>query len=406
VIHGRRVVRPPRLGFLLRRRAPEVVEEEERHATWLELFFDLLFVLALTGIISRLGNQTAPPAGAILDAAGIFVLVQWAWVGQAFYDNRFNLDDVPHRLLVLAATAGVGAIAAGTRDVPNSLLLPIGYLVVRGALILQYLRVYFSDLPNRGVTPVYLTGFGTGWLLWLGSLALLPPSRPVVWVAALVVELLTPWIAHRQLARYPVHETHLPERIGQFTIILLGGTLTELNNAVPAFHAPGRAAYAAALAFVVPASIWWAYTTFLISRPTAEKLRSGQKYSYLHVPNGLAILFLGWALGQLVHEVALASAHVPLVLRAALGASLAVWILCGLGIQWFSANPLSSWQECVAAGWVVPIVVVSLVVTDPIALLVLLSLLVAGHCVLISRQISQRAAAVESAPAAPPLGTD
>ncbi len=389
MIHGRRVVRPPRLAFLLRRRTPEVVDEEERHATWLELFFDLLFVLALSGITARLGDQTSPPAGQIFGSLGIFILVQWAWIGQAYYDTRFNVDDVPHRLLVLLATAGVGAIAAGTLAAPYSLLLPIGYLVVRGSLILMYLRVFWSDLPARHVAPLYLTGFGIGWLLWLGSLALPPQARPVVWAAALVVELATPWIGKPLLRRYPVHETHLPERIGQFSIILLGVTLTDLNKAVPTLHPPGRTAFAAALAFVVPASLWWVYTTLRASEPLAAKLRSGQEYSYLHAPNGAAILFLGWSLGQLVHEVELDSSHVPEVLRVTLGASLAVWILCGLGIQWFSVQPLSTRQAGLAASWVVPVVVVCLVVTRPIPLLVLETLLMLLYAMLISRLVSR-----------------
>lgn len=400
-------MRPPRLRLLLRWRANDPLDQQsERHATWLELFFDLVFVLALSGITDRLSDTASPPAGQVIEALGVFIVVQWAWVGQAYFDNRFNLDDVPQRLLTLVATAGAGAIAAGTRDLSDSLLLPIGYLVVRGSLILMYVRVYWSGLPARGVVPVYLIGFGFGWLLWLGSLALLPPSRPVVWIAALVVELLTPWVGHARLAQHPVHETHLPERVGQFTIILLGSTLTELNAAVPAFEPAVRVVLAAAVAFVVPACIWWVYTTFLISQPVAEKLRSGQEFTYLHVPNGAAILFLGWALGEVVREIDLGSSHVPLGLRLVLGVSLAAWILCGLGIQWFSMNPLNTWQVWAVAAWTVPVVLVSVMVAEPVRLLILIAALLVGYTVLISREISRRTEAVASASPDRPLGTD
>ena len=158
------MLRLPRLVDLLRLRAPNRPSREaERHASWLELFFDLVFVLALSGITVRLGGAAAPTADQILVALGIYIVVQWSWVGQAFFDARFELDDVPHRLLVLIATAGAGAEALGTRESIESYLLPIGYLVVRGALIAAYLRVYLSDRPARPLVSVYLIGFGIGW---------------------------------------------------------------------------------------------------------------------------------------------------------------------------------------------------------------------------------------------------
>jgi low temperature requirement protein LtrA len=393
---------PASLLLLLRLKAPDAISDEsERHASWLELFFDLVFVLALSGITQRLGDRPDPPVGLLLEALGVFVLVQWAWTGQCYYDNRFDLDDVPHRLLVLLATAGAGAIALGTRDVNGSLLLPIGYLVVRGALILMYLRVYWSDRPARGVVPVYLVGFGIGWLLWLGSLALLPSSRPVVWVVALAVELLTPYVGRPTLAGHPVHVTHLPERIGQFTIILLGTSLTQVNNAIPALDPRLRAVLAGGVAFIIPACIWWIYTTFLNRRLRPERLRSGQDYSYLHVPNGAAILFLGWALGEIVGQIQRGEPTIPIGLGAVLGAALATWILCGLGIQWFSVAALSRGQVVVAASHTVPILAVALTVRDPVLLLVLIAAVMVVNAIVVSRMITRGARTAEPAPAAP-----
>ncbi|MEU5726194.1 low temperature requirement protein A [Micromonospora sp. NPDC047738] len=73
----------------------------------------------------------------------------------------------------------------------------------------------------------------------------LPTVRPAVWITALAIELLTPWLGRRWLRRHPVHSTHLPERLGQFTIILLGATLTNLRDAAPTAHPPARVVAAA-----------------------------------------------------------------------------------------------------------------------------------------------------------------
>ena len=97
-----------------------------------------------------------------------------------------------------------------------------------------------------------------------------------------------------------------------------------------------------------------------------------------------------WALGELVHEIDLGVSHVPMVLRLVLGVSLASWILCGLGIQWFSINPLAGWQVGVVAAWTVPVLLVSIMVVEPVRLLLLIASLLVGYSVLISREISRR----------------
>ncbi|OKI65045.1 hypothetical protein A6A27_24855 [Micromonospora sp. CB01531] len=124
--------------FVLRpsRRAPD--EAGQRHATWLELFFDLVFVLATAAVVGRLGHRLVPSPTALLAAGGLFVVLQFAWAGQVFYDTRYDPDDTQHRLLVLVAVAGAGALTLGVAGAPHSVLLPVGYLVVRGVLLLLY----------------------------------------------------------------------------------------------------------------------------------------------------------------------------------------------------------------------------------------------------------------------------
>jgi low temperature requirement protein LtrA len=380
-----------RVAGALRLRLPGLPgQDQERHATWLELFFDLVFVLALSAVTGRLGTGAAPTAAEIGIALALFALVLWAWIGQSFYDTRFDPDDPPHRLLVFVATAGAGAIALGTHEVPGSLLLPVGYLVVRGALLAMYLRVLAAPGQGRQIATVYLTGFGAGWLLWLGSLALAAAGRPVVWATALVVEMLTPWLGRRWLARHPVDASHLPERIGQFIIILLGSTLTNLRDAVPTSHPPGRAVAAAAVAFVVPICVWWVYTTFLTSRLAIHRLRSGQGYSFLHAPAGAAILFLGWSIGEVVREIAHGSHRLPASLRLVLGGSVVVWLLSGLALHWFAVGSVSRRRIGIVVLGVLPTAVVASVVTDPGLTLVLMAAVLVGYAAAVSRHIRRR----------------
>ncbi|MGW5581115.1 low temperature requirement protein A [Micromonospora chokoriensis] len=370
---------------------PQADEAGHRHATWLELFLDLIFVYALAAVVRRLGDDPTPSPTAVLAVIGLFVVIQWAWMGQVYYDTRFDPDDALHRLLVLVALVGAGAITLGVDEVPESVLLPVGYLIVRGVLLLLYLRARPTGPMARVVTTIYLIGFGSGWLIWLASLAAPTELRPVLWVVAMVIELATPWVGARWLNNWPVDNRHLPERIGQFTIIVLGSALASLLFAVPD-HPPPHMILTAAMAFLIPAAVWWVYTTFVTTRLLQSRLRGGQAYSYLHIPLGGALLLLGWALGQVVRLVDDNATHLPLELRLLLGASMVVWTACGLALYWLWTRP-SAARLAIAAYGAVSVSVITTTVHQPRLMLALLAAAVVGYAVLISRRLARAGAA-------------
>jgi low temperature requirement protein LtrA len=288
---------------------------------------------------------------------------------------------------VLATALGAAAMALGVQHVPAGLLLPVGYLIVRGCLLLQYLRVLTVDRSARGLVSVYFKGFGAGWVLWAGSLAFPPTIRPAFWIAGLAIGLLTPVLGRRSLNRHPVHTTHLPERLGQFTIILLGATLTNILSAVPDAHPSGKVLGAAVAAFLLPVGIWWIYITYVSSRVAVPHLGGGQAYAYVHSIAGAAILFLGWGLGVAVREVR--HGHpLPLTARLVLGVSLVIWILCGMGFQRVALRHPLPWQRrLLAIATITAVVVVTLAVTSPGTLLGLTAAIFTGYAVLVTPQI-------------------
>ena len=104
-----RLLRPPRL---------RTAEEggELRHTTWMEAFYDLIFVVAVAALGKRLYNDDSP-AG-ILQFAGLFVPVWWAWVGHTIYAARFDTDDLVHRLATAAMMLAAAAMAV---QIPTAL---------------------------------------------------------------------------------------------------------------------------------------------------------------------------------------------------------------------------------------------------------------------------------------------
>src|SRR6266540_4909653 len=102
-----RWLQPPRLRTL--------AEEGERHASWLELFFDLVFVVAITELSSQLVIDHS--AGGFLRFAALFIPVFVAWQGYMAYATRFDTDDLAFRVAYFAAMLSIAAMAVLIHDV-------------------------------------------------------------------------------------------------------------------------------------------------------------------------------------------------------------------------------------------------------------------------------------------------
>src|SRR5229473_1833934 len=130
-------LRPPRLRTDLR-------EEGERHATWYELFFDLVFVAAVAQLATALSRE--PTAAGFLRFAGLFVPIAWAWAGFAFYANRFETDDVAYRLVKAIAMLAIAALAISVHSVmrggQGTVAFAVSYAVTRTCLLALYARAW------------------------------------------------------------------------------------------------------------------------------------------------------------------------------------------------------------------------------------------------------------------------
>src|SRR3954452_6138444 len=130
----RRLLEPPRLRTLAGS------EPDDRRATWLELFFDLVFVAAVGQLANGLAHE--PTVERFFEFLGLFVPVWWAWMGFTFYANRFDTDDLVYRVMTLLAMFGVAVLAT---TIPSTFEgattgFPLAYVAVRLVLVGLYAR--------------------------------------------------------------------------------------------------------------------------------------------------------------------------------------------------------------------------------------------------------------------------
>lgn len=276
------IFKPPRL------RSGENAESE-RHATWLELFYDLVFVAAVAQLAGSLNNDYSWLG--IFRFCVLFVPVWWAWVGHTFYLSRFDTEDMGHRLFTMAQMAAVASLAV---HVPAALGatsagFALSYAAVRLILVAEYLRAGHHLPVVRPLTNRYAVGFGSAALFWAVS-ALTPlPWRFVLWAGALAVDFLTPLTAGQLHVRFPPHLMHLPERFGLFTIIVIGEAVASLIMGIGARGLTFGAGIAAIMGLLVSFALWWGY--FEGAKGAAvralcvkEHVRRYQQWLYSHLP--------------------------------------------------------------------------------------------------------------------------
>jgi low temperature requirement protein LtrA len=241
--------------------------EPHRAATPLELLFDLCFVVAVSLAASNLHH--ALDEGHILDGllhyAIVFFGIWWAWVNFTWFASAYDTDDVPYRIATFVQIAGVLILAAGVPRAFNDndfTVTVLGYVVMRLALVFQWLRAALGDPERRRTDLRYAMAVGTLQIAWVAALALPGEGHVPAFAVLIVCELLAPWWAESATPT-TWHPHHIAERYGLFTIIVLGECILATTTAFQeAFDAGRRDAGFFSLALtglVIVFSMWWLY---------------------------------------------------------------------------------------------------------------------------------------------------
>lgn len=249
----------PRPRLRLTPMRPRDPHEPHRAASSLELFFDLVFVVAIS--VASVQLHHALSAGHVLHGivsfAIVFFAIWWAWMNFAWFATSFDTDDWLYRVLTIVQMGGVLVLAAGIPAVfehDDFTVMIAGYVVMRLAMVTQWLRASRSAGSLRRATLTYAVGIAVVQALWLATMLLPTEVRPAFIVVPVVAERTgaTPW-----------HPHHITERYGLFTLIVLGESLLASANAIfEALHDSEDVAPfigLGALALITTAALWWIY---------------------------------------------------------------------------------------------------------------------------------------------------
>ncbi len=309
---------------------PRDVDEAHRASTPLELLFDLCFVVAVSQAADQLHNALL--AGhfhtAIVGYLTVFFGIWWAWVNFTWFASAYDVDDLLYRLLTFVQIIGVLILAAGVESAftsGNYTVMTIGYVVMRIAMVAQWLRAASGDPAARPAALRYAAGIAVlqvGWVLRL----LLPPQAGLwAFYVLAVCEMLVPAWAERagNGAGTPWHPGHITERYGLFTLIVLGECIAAVTVAIHgASSAHGVSAGLVAVvigAVLLVFSIWWWY----FENPAEDGLRMSRQLSFVWGYGHYVVLGSLGALGAGL-ELAADGAHGAVSSTIATTAGLAV----------------------------------------------------------------------------------
>ncbi len=319
----------------LRGRDPD---EVHRASTPLELFFDLVIVVAVAAAASALHHGIADDH--VLDALIGYVLtffaIWWAWMSFTWFAAGYDTDDVPYRLAVFVQMAGAIIIAAGIGrafvDGDWSVVL-LGYVVMRVPIVFQWLRAARDDPAHRNQNIRWAGGTAVMQVLWVIAYLVLPAESFLVAFLVLVLgELAVPIVAVRG-GRAIWHDEHIAERYGLLTIIVLGESIlagaTAFGSVADDAFSDLELLLLALGALLLVFAMWWLY----FERSSEDLLTSRSRafewgYGHYFIWAAAAAVGAGIAVGV---DVMTAHAHVDMTMA---GAAVAIPVAIYLGGIW------------------------------------------------------------------------
>jgi len=356
-------------------------EEEERKTSYLELFFDLIFVFAFTQVALLILEDTSEAGFA--RSALVLALVWWAWSAYTWMTNAIDIESLVVRLIVLAAMAAAFFMALAVPDAyqDEGVWFAVAYFIVRILHIALFGWGVRDDPGQRRALLRLAPWFLGAALVVLAGGFVDGDARPYLWLGALVID-VAGTLAPAQ-AGFRVSASHFAERFALIVIIALGESIVAIGVATANLERDWAFAAAVAIAFAGVAALWWTYFDFTAIAAERSLKRAGPEaraplardvYTFFHYP-----IVLGIILYAVAAKKTLADPAEPLSEsgRWALGLGIAVFLL-GFVLARYRAVRRIAWER-VAAGAAALVVAVALDGTDAVVTLsVVIAILVAS----------------------------
>ncbi len=283
---------------------------EDQRVTTVELFFDLIYVFAVTQL-SHLVIDGRVSAASVGHAAFLLAVVWWAWIYTTWMVNWFDPGSVPVRLILIAVGLASLLMSAAipTAFRSSAPLFAGAYVALQVGRNLAGVVLLDREHGLRLVFERILFWSGCSGALWLAGAFVSSSTRLALWGPALAVDLAAPLLGYRTPGRgrsetveYAVDGGHFAERFQAFIIIALGESIVVTGATASAHGLSAQIVLALAVAFLGTGALWWLYFGEVAEhsrRHLAESEDPGSlardAYTYLHLPIVTGIIMVAVA---------------------------------------------------------------------------------------------------------------
>src|SRR5918995_2331912 len=291
--------------------ATEGGDSFEQRVTPLELFFDLVFVFALTQVAGFLADHLTWVG--MLQGAALLATLWWAWVGYSWLTNAVPAEDViPARLVIFAAMAAMFVVSLAVPGAFGHYGVQFGsaYFVVQLLHQLLYALATGRDPEQHRAVLRLAPGLLVGPALLIVAGFLDGFAQGALWAVALAVSYGVAFV--RSVSGFKVHAGHFAERHGLVVIIALGESIVAVGVGVSGLALGPAVIVGAVLGVALAAGLWWAYFDLVmlaaerrLSRAKGEERArlARDSYSYLHLPMVAGIIFVALGVKQTLAHV-------------------------------------------------------------------------------------------------------
>ena len=335
-------------------------DQEQASVTPLELFFDLVFVFALTQVTAFMADELSWHG--ILRGALVMMLLWWAWTGYAWLASVASAEERPIKLVLLTGMAAMFVLALcipeAFDDLPGGLtgpvVLAICYLLFRVMHFVMFLIIAREDAGLRS----QLLRFAPS--VFISSMVLLVASQfegwlqTGLWMLALVADYLGTALAGFSGWRLPA-PGHFSERHGLIIIVALGESFVAIGVGVAQEPISWVIVIASVLGLILASALWWAYFDVsallgehaLATEPVETRARLARNaYSFAHLPLVLGIVLVAFGLKEVLLYVSDSSEHsltdpLPAAALAALVGGVVLYLLGHVVFKWLTVHTVS-----------------------------------------------------------------
>ncbi len=273
-----------------RRSRLSAARREGERVTPLELFFDLVFVLAITQCTAAMAHH--PTWEGMLQGLLILGVLWWAWVGYAWLTSVIDPEQGAIRLLIFAAMA---AMLIAALCVPEAFgNLGLAFALAIGVFRTLHIVLFTLASPDDPDLRRSVIGLGVSTAVGCGLLVVASAfdgvTQAAIWVLALALDMGGPYVFGSEGWR--LVPGHFAERHGLIVLIALGESIVAIG-AGAAGHLDFQIGFAAVLGIGIAAGLWWIYFD-LVALISAKRLTEAPKgpvqntlardsYSYIHL---------------------------------------------------------------------------------------------------------------------------